>query len=77
MNSETDCVQEPNYPMGYAAGAQNAMGRPRDVTVGENIDRKIEMLRQQIARLEGLKAKLASGTILDVNIGDLRDGMNY
>lgn len=47
----------------------------RNVTVAENIDNRISSLREQIERLEAVKFKLASGSILDVSLEDLQMAM--
>ena len=52
------------------AGAQ--MVTSRETTVAQNIDNRIAGLREQIARLESVKAKLSRGTILDVSLEDLQ-----
>ena len=47
----------------------------RDTTVAENIDNRIASLLEQIARLQKVKAKLSSGSILDVSLEDLNMAM--
>jgi uncharacterized small protein (DUF1192 family) len=47
----------------------------RELTVAQNIDNRIAGLREQIARLEQVKAKLSRGTILDVSLEDLQMAM--
>ena len=47
-------------------------------TIGQNINARIEYLKQEIARLEGVREQLESGaSLLDVRIEDLRQAMNY
>lgn len=46
-----------------------------NLTVVENIDAKIEMLKAEIARLEASKATL--GPLLDMKIRDIREAMQY
>lgn len=66
---------------GYDVQAKQAqMGlvdsRPR--TMRENIDRQIAAAEAHVARLKDLKAKLESGvSLLDLDMNDLRQGMNY
>lgn len=58
-----------------AAGAYiggGALVSSRETTVAQNIDNRIAGLREQIARLEEVKAKLSRGTILDVSLEDLQ-----
>lgn len=48
----------------------------RNTTVGQNIDNRIQQLREEIARLEVVKAKLAQPTgLLDVPLNDLAMAM--
>lgn len=50
----------------------------RPKTMRENIDRQIENAEAQVARLKELKSKLEAGTsLLDLDMNDLRQGMNY
>ena len=56
-----------------------AYGQPvaRDInpTMRENIDSKINWHKDEIERLENIKGKLPQ--LLDVNLRDLREAMNY
>lgn len=46
-----------------------------NLTVGENIDNKIAMLKKEIERLEASKATL--GPLMGMRIRDIRDAMMY
>lgn len=47
-------------------------------TIGQNINARIECLKQEIVRLEGVREQLESGaSLLNVRIEDLRQAMNY
>ena len=47
-------------------------------TIGQNIDARIQNLRAEIERLEGVREQLTNGaSLLDVRIEDLRQAMNY
>jgi hypothetical protein len=56
-------------------GADKVSISSRNTTVGENIDNRITQLREQIKRLESVKDKPATGTILDVSLEDLGSAM--
>lgn len=47
----------------------------RNTTVAENIDNRVKSLQEQIERLQAVKHKLASGSILDVPLEDLQMAM--
>ena len=58
--------------------AQGVLGTLRTPTVGENLDDRINQLEKKLAALKELKQKLQTrASLLDINIGDLRDAMNY
>lgn len=50
----------------------SALVTSRQTTVAQNIENRIAGLREQIARLEEVRQKLARGTILDVSLEDLQ-----
>ena len=62
--------------MGYAEQVkqQVSLGH-RNTTVAQNIDNRIASLQEQIDRLQVVKSKLATGTILDVSLEDLQMAM--
>jgi uncharacterized small protein (DUF1192 family) len=47
----------------------------RNTTVAENIDNRVKSLQEQIERLQAVKQKLATGSILDVSLEDLQMAM--
>jgi len=69
-----------NYPA--AAMETQAVGRilgggPKGInpTLRENIDQKIQYYKDEIVRLEAVKEKLPQ--LLDINLRDLREAMQY
>lgn len=76
MNEGNPVNRKALLAQGFQGGQVGTPYR-EETTIAQNIDNKIALYREQITRLEALKAKLASGSILDVSISDLRDGMNY
>jgi hypothetical protein len=67
---------KPSYPAGQAAGALSRLGGPPTLnpTLRENIEAKIQYYKDEIVRLEKVKAKMEF--MLDVNLRDLREAMN-
>ena len=70
-----------NYNAAHAGGGQLGIAYsptvPRDInpTMRENIESKIKWHKDEIERLENIKGKLPQ--LLDVNLRDLREAMNF
>jgi hypothetical protein len=47
----------------------------RNPTVGENLESRIAMLKNELARLEASRETMAP--LLNMHIRDIRDAMNY
>ena len=68
--------QEENAAKQLPAMAGNQIGpRVMNPTLRENIDAKIQYHKDEIERLEIIKDKLPQ--LLDVNLRDLREAMNF
>lgn len=70
-----------NSNMGLAKASADkqtaACGVMHNPTLAENIDQRINQLESQVERLKRVKTTLATGSMLDVPIEDLRFAMNY
>ena len=68
---------EAKTTMACAAGTLGGISGPRvmNPTLRENIDAKIQGYKDEIDRLEAIKGKVPQ--LLDVNIRDLREAMNF
>lgn len=68
-----------DYPVEkeYAANTLGGFNVPKaaNPTMRENIEAKIQYHKDEIVRLENIKEKLPQ--LLDVNLRDLREAMNY
>lgn len=68
----------PNVPVSkYVAEKALMTGSAQmmNPTLRENIDQKIQYMKDEIVRLEAIKEKLPN--LLDVNLRDLREAMNF
>ena len=63
---------------GQADGQMKLAGALRPRTMRENIDWQIETCAAQMLRLQTLKTKIEAGaSLLDIDMNDLRQAMNY
>lgn len=70
-----DCIK--TQALGQIAGTGKLVDY-KSPTLSESIDRRIEVLKAQIAQLELVKAELAKpGGMLNVPIEDLRFALSY
>ena len=74
MNESYAAIPQSNY-QGDVAAKQLVSMANRNTTVAQNIDNRILSLQEQIGRLESVKKKLSTGTILDVSLDDLQMAM--
>lgn len=63
------------YELEAAATCGSLIDTGANRTVGENIDRKIASLKEEIARLEASKTTLSP--LLHMTLRDLREAMTY
>ena len=65
----------PDSPKAETAGAALGQIRVANPTLRENIDAKIQWHKDEIERLGTIKSKMEF--MLDVNLRDLREAMNF
>lgn len=71
-------MYEGNAIMAGQHEAKQVIMEARPKTMRENIDRQIDSCETQMKRLLELKAKLEAGaSLLDIDMSDLRQAMNY
>lgn len=65
----------PQAKLGYGEKVCTGDNSQHNPTVGENLELRIKMLKEELARLEASRATLAP--LLEMRIRDIRDAMNY
>ena len=75
MNDYPNVATEPSYPT--AAGSMLGMqaNKMMNPTMRENIEAKIQYHKDEIVRLEKIKEQMPQ--LLDVNLRDLREAMQF
>jgi len=68
-----------NYPMADMAGASKMayIDREQKITVGENIDLKIQQAEERLQKLRDVKAELEKSGLLTLKISSLTEAMRY